>query len=439
MIKTLNDRRILVIVGIIVVLAAIAWYFLSADTVQGRQRSYYHGDAINFNDRIVFGTTNQGAAEIFTLENGRIVRHAAFRSFHAVYSKVDNYYDLCWSEEAGRLYLYLVDGRRIYKYDATDLNDLRLLKEVKDNSWDWFMSVGRYGDRIVTTGPKGAKVFDKELTVIDNHPVNTLGQGNTALTTDQKFLVALEDGLLTIWNARFHGIAATAEITANTKAARAPYIDNLEGAIYVVDDESLKRYDLDGRVTDLFYHISDIGYAAAGFAGSRYVYFSDGIGVVKMDKSTFEPVDWSYTTELARPEGWAMGLNVVPGAGGETVIVYNNSSIIAFDQNLDLIDDYEATGEEYGPMETLSLRTDIPSAPSGTYIRLTGTGWGEAEELAVYFNGQRTFARADSGGRIDLDLLVPEKQTDKPLYTDIKVDGRKTKLTYSVSFTIVNY
>ena len=213
------------------------------------------------------------------------------------------------------------------------------------------------------------------------------------------------------------------------------YNDEKTGMIYLVDDEALKKIDFAGNVQNIFYHISDVGYDVAGLDNRSYIYFSDGIGIVKSSKADLEPISWSFTPSLAAPDGWAIGLVAVAQGSSDKVIVFNNSSIIVFDENLEMIDYYESIEEELGPREMLFLAVDKDRAAAGSLISLRGGGYGVSEELDIRFESLKESVQTDKDGRFVKIMTVPEV-IKPPIKTDIKVIGKNTSLTYSISFLI---
>ena len=146
------------------------------------------------------------------------------------------------------------------------------------------------------------------------------------------------------------------------------------------------------------------------------------------------PVDWAYTTELAAGNGWAMGLRVVENTHGrETVIVFNGSSLLVFDSDLNLIDSYNASEAIMPLPEPLFLSVDKNWAAPNSLLSLRGSGFGANEEIRIKFAGDNYIARTDQAGFFKTIITVPEVKAQN---TDIKAIGMISGLTYSVSFTI---
>ena len=98
-------------------------------------------------------------------------------------------------------------------------------------------------------------------------------------------------------------------------------------------------------------------------SGNEYLYFSNGLGVVKLNKADMRILDSQVTGGIAGDQGWAMGLKVAANSTGDKVVVFNNSSILVLDDNLNKIA-YSRAGEDNRPevRENLFLRLNTASA-----------------------------------------------------------------------------
>ncbi len=425
------NRRYFIYTAILAIIA-VAVMTMPA---KSRTKSYNYGDAVNFQGRLIIGTTNTGEGEIFELINGHLTRQSHFKAIWDRYSRNDEFFDIAFKIEQGRLYAYLVDGRRLYKYDVTDTANPKLVRSEPDNSWDWKMGVGVVGDKVFTTGPSMVKVWTSGLVIVDSFKLKSLRQGNISFSPGGDYIFQVEGDRLSVFDTNTRQVVADKEIVATSDHNRVIYNDPTTSSIYLVDGEALKKIDISGHVQDIFYHTSDNGYDVAGIPGRSYVYFSDGIGVVKARMSDLEPIDWAYTTGIAVPNGWAIGLKAVADGAGDRVVVFNNSSILVLDENLGLIDFYRSVAEETGPQEMLALTLDKDRAAPGSMVAVTGQGFGENEELVINFAGAKTAAKADNKGRFMKIISVPDVNKT-PVVADIKVTGESTGLTYSISFNI---
>ncbi|MCK5511136.1 hypothetical protein KAI65_06415 [Candidatus Parcubacteria bacterium] len=393
-------------------------------------KPYYTGEAINFQNKIIFGTANMGVLEIFQLENGQIIKKNVIKSDDDKYA---NFSDLIFNIESNRLYIYATNGRYLYKYDATYLDSLKLIKKIKDNSWDWFYSLSKINNRIVTIGTQGVKLWNYNSDIINSYKIYSTQSENIGVSRNADFIYKIDENRFQVIDGLFRNVVTDARITIKDDHIRRMYNDEINGGIFVVDDSALKRIFFDGSYSE-FRHISDYGYDVDGINGREYVYFSDGIGVVKIRKGDMAPVDWVYTSGLGSGNGWAMGLRVVPHIYGEVIIVFNGGNILALDNNLDLIDYHQAQEGEMIMVDPLSLRADKYWGRTGSYVYVYGKGFSFNEEVEVKFLNERYEALTNKDGSFSIRITVPNT---KPGKYDIKTTGLISEKTYSFSYEIV--
>ena len=223
-------------------------------------------------------------------------------------------------------------------------------------------------------------------------------------------------------------------------------------------------FDLNGALKGSFDHSGNPGYDVAS-ADNENIYFSNGIGVVKLDKTAMVPLDWQYTGGINGDQGWAMGLKVVNSSNGDKVVVFNNSSILVLDSNLKLIAGVRASDTSdvaaASAKESLSIKLSTLTSATGTTVELNGTGYYPNEKLTIDFGSSKVSGKADNNGRVKQSLTVPAVSaasqsaavmaqnlaiyhgaTTTPLIAydrvDIKVTGDESGLHYSSAFDIKN-
>lgn len=400
-----------------------------ASSAKGQIKPYFSGEAINYNDQIFFGTTNTGAFELFTLINERIKKLAFIRPNEIDH---DSFYDLIFAKQDNRLLVYLVNGIFLYEYDITDPSSFRLINKVKDNSKDVFYGVGQAGSNIYTVGIKGIKIWNQNLTVINSFKLDIKFEKSLGFSQDGGLLVTTNEGRLTAQDAFYRDLIIDATLHIKKDHNRHPFLDQARGDIFVVDDDNLLNFSLDNSYKK-FDHKGNFGYDVDGIQDSAYVYFSDGIGIVKIRKFDMKPVNWAYTTNLGSGNGWSVGLRVVNDSFGEKIIVFNGSSILIFDSQLELIDYYPAQEIGNQPISTLSLKLDSTWGLPGMPLIINGTGYGLNEGLEISLAGQKYYTQTDKYGNFIKEITIPEV---KPQNTDIIANGLVSKLSYSISFKI---
>jgi hypothetical protein len=425
-------KKIIIISIIFCVLGAMVYALLPKQT-QGKIKPYYSGEAVNFNGKIYIGTTNSGKFELFVLESGKIIKKTSISS-PANESK--EFYNLLFSKENGKLFAYLTNGRYVYKYDITDPVAPVVDMKIKDNGADWVSAVEKVGGNLVTITNRGTRIWNSNYQVVDS--INLINDKNfgTAAFSDENISVVFGDKL-TVYSAANRKKISEYSLVVNDDNTKRKIVSSFDGKLtYVVDDKSLKAIDSSGKMKKEFKHISTAGYDVVSSAvNSNYLYFSDGVGIVKIDKNTFKPIDWVYTTRNTPSGSWAMGLSVVNDAGSDKIVIFNGSNILAVDSNLDVIAYYESVEEDIRPVEDLFLNIDKNRGAAGAQVSVVGGGFGLGEDLIVEFSGikQTTVRAGVTNGRFSSIITVPSVL---PGMTDIKVTGKTTKKTYSISFNI---
>jgi hypothetical protein len=84
-----------------------------------------------------------------------------------------------------------------------------------------------------------------------------------------------------------------------------PIFDAYDNNIYFADDRSVKKVSLKGELKGSFEHLGYPGYDVSS-SGNEYLYFANGLGVVKIQKSNMSVVTSRRTGKISVAEGWAM-------------------------------------------------------------------------------------------------------------------------------------
>jgi len=418
--------------------------------VKSRVKSYHSGSATYYNDYIIVATTNSGLLEIFKIDQaGNLQKFVNLKSYDQRFGTEKDFYDVALRVENGRLYAYAVDGRALYKYDVSDLKKAQRINRIEDASWDWFGSLTVISGKISTIGSRGVKLWNNDLVVVDSYPIINKGiktnNYNISPAGSDKFIFNVFDNKISIFDRENRAALTTVPLAFNWGSdwyKRSVYNDKIDNAIYVVDDQAVKKINFNGEIEKSFRHTGPLGYDVVASADNAHVYFSDGIGIVKLRKEDLRVVDYAYTTSLGAGNGWAMGLQTVRTDNGEKLVVFNGTSIIVLDANLNPLKSADgqiaftaATIEDPFPeiTEALFLGIDKNRAPAGSKVILHGGGFGKDESLIIDFAGTQSFVEAGFDGRFSKELTVPSSKLGP---VDIKVSGMSTAYTYSLGFKI---
>ena len=343
--------------------------------------------------------------------------------------------DIFFNEEDGELYAYLVNGRYFYKYDLTAPEAPEVVRKTKDNSWYWYNGVKKKGDKVITLGNKGVRVYTEEGVVTDSYDIVNNVAENVSFSQGNNFLFHMNDDHLEVFDtASRENISRIKYINVSEDPhGREIYNDSQESLIYLVGDGLVRAVDFQGNTVKSFDHTGSQGFDIIPSSDSDHVYFSDGVGVVKANKNDLSPQSWKFTTDLARSNGWAMDIETVDTGNEEKLVVFNNSSILVMNKDLELIASAAAERTDYSPVEPPHLNLDKNRAAPDSTISLSGGGFGLYEDLEIYFADEKFEAEADGNGSFSKMIEVP---TVLPMKTDITVVGERTDRNYSISFKI---
>jgi hypothetical protein len=171
-----------------------------APAVQSRTKPYFSGEAINYQNQIYFATTNTGVLELFKVANNRILK---INSLNSVDLGRPDFFDLAFNQEGSRLYIYLVNGQYLYKYDISDPGNFVLTNKIKDNSGDQFYGLGKATDEIATIGTKGIKIWNHELLVVNSYKNIIKYSEGFKFSKEANYLINTNEGRLTVIDATF--------------------------------------------------------------------------------------------------------------------------------------------------------------------------------------------------------------------------------------------
>ncbi|MDD5527470.1 MAG: hypothetical protein PHO56_00650 [Patescibacteria group bacterium] len=417
----------------IAVLFAVLGVSLLMNPSESKTKPYYSGAAVSYNGQLFIGSVNSGSFELFTLSDGKIVKEITIDS-PAYENK--QFLDLAFAKESGKLFAYLVNGRFIYKYDISNPLIPTVAMKIKDNSATWTSGIKIVDGRLVTISNRGARIWNDNYQIVDSYSQITEKNYGTASFSGNEIAIANEDTVSLFSIASRSKVAEYTIAVNDVRTKRDIVSDSDSNLVYVVDDQSLKAINSQGDVVKEFKHASNAGYDVANSAvNPNYLYFSDGLGIVKVDKETLKPVDWSWTVRTAPQGSWAMGMDVVSDASGDKIVVFNGSNIMVLNQNMKPIDYFMSVEKDTNPVEALTIGLDKNMAASGSQVAIHGTGFGLGETLKIEFNNIKVAeVQADANGRFETIITVPA--ISGPLSTDIKVTGLSSKLTYSTSFRI---
>lgn len=414
-------------------IAAFLAVLVYAHNSQGQIKSYYSGDAVNFNNQLYVASTNTGSLEIFRLEDKTLKRLVQIRPFDQTYNRYSDFYDVKLVPENGRLFAYAISGFTLYKYELLN-SQLVLVASRQNTYWEWYNRVDLFGDDLVTISEKGVKVWNTDLMdVITALPLANSASPYNLRASNNEYVLNIAENNLEIYNRETGTVQKSIALNYKKTPGNHQAYQDQDYDLYVVDDYYAKKFNLNGQLLGSFRHLDYDGYDLTASGHTDYVYFSNGLGVVKLNSDTMTLNASRETVNLGGPRGWAMGLEVVY-MGGDKVVVFNNGNILVLDDKLNLQASYMATAEmSPAAQENLYLNLDRNIGSAQSTVTLQGGGFFPGESLNIDFAGVIMSAKADNRGRFSQALTVPNLPAQR---RDIKVTGSTSGLHFSAAFTI---
>jgi len=404
---------------------------------QSKIKSYYSGDAINFNDILYISSTDSGNLEVLKLENNKLKLINKSKIYNQTYNRYDDFFSSKLSIENNHLYVYATIGFSLYKYEINNDNKLVLITNQQNTYWEWYNRIDKFGDKIVTLSDRGVKIWNTDLQVIDSYNITNSKTPYNIRAYDNNLIINIKDNYLNVFDKSTRTILKSIALNYKDSVGNRQAYQDINKNLYVVDDYYAKKFNLDGKLLASFKHLDQPGYDISGSDFTDYVYFSNGMGVVKLNKNDMSLADYAFTGGIAGPRGWAMGLKAVY-ANGDKIVIFNSSTILVLNDKLNKIDSYVATEEDLeSSTENLFLNLENNSGTSGASIKLSGGGYFPNEKLIIDFDNTITYIQATNRGRFETDLVVPTNNLNARQVVDIKVDGEGSKLSYSISFNII--
>lgn len=409
----------------------IAIFAISKNT-ESKNRPYYSGDAISFNDQVYVASTNSGYLEVFLLEGKNLKSVARIKNYDHRFNKYNDFFDVKFSLENNQLFVYSISAYSLFKYEIKN-NELELIRENKNTYWEWYNRVDKFGPNIVTISAKGIKIWNNDLEVVNSYDLKNQLTPYNLRASNNNYILNVDDDYLEVYSRESRSLIQKTKLNFFQKPNNHKTYQDKDLNVYVVDDYYAKKFSLDGKLLGSFRHLDYEGFDITS-SGNAYVYFSNGMGVVKLLASDMSLKDYAFTYNLADEGGWAMGLSVVNNKGYDNVIVFNNTNILVLDHNLEKISSISSTEKEDPyPLENLYLKLNHNSGTTGSLINISGGGFLPEEALIINFAGTEVEVNANHRGRFESDITIPSKKG----LVDIKVSGKKSKLSYSISFNIV--
>lgn len=421
--------------SLVVVTLLIGGVFLNYGLT--KTKSYYSGDAIEYNNRLYIASANTGSLEVFKFVDSKltnVVKQPAPVDGHA---RSSTYSDVLFNIEEGSLYIYATSGSTLYKYDFSNGETVNLVNSNRDNTWNWLGQLSEANGRIVTSGSRAVKLWNTNLQVVDSFALfNQANPYNVRVDGDGHFIFNASGNKIQIFDRDFRNVARELDINVNLNTGNRKLYSE-DNMLYFIDDQSLTKMSTTGDIYRTLKHESKFGYDVVASKDGRSLYASYGSSVVKINKNDFGVMAKFNDSKLKVANSWAMGLKLVPTAKGEVLVVFNNSNILVLDNGLRAYAMVLATEDEgfTQPTGTMSITASKNAGAPLSEVMVSGSGFGTGEDIKLSFAQTNYSTKADSNGRFSAVVVVPSGLTDLSR-VDIKALGLISGRSYSMAFTV---
>ena len=425
----------------IIVVSALCLVAMIAFVSFGRTsyKSYYSGDAVNYQGNLMVASTDTGSLEIFKLNGSVLERAMKFKAPNSPIDQTDNFSSVKLNVESGRLFAYATSAYTLYKYDVTDLNRPVLLQKQKNTYWEWYKRVDIFNGKIVTISDKSVKVWNTNsnpMDVIDSYKIdNDLASAVRFDSAGQYIITLNKDDKVRVYDIKTRTYVSEFPVNfRDNNGPRKTYFDSVTKEIYVFDDYYLKLFSFNGTLIENYGNSATKGYSVEPAGNPNYVYVVNGKSIMKLQRDDFSR---GLKVEAGNivPGAWAMDVKYVNTDEGDKVIVFNGNNISVLNSSLKKIATINMTEVDTTPeiKEALALSFDHNNGTPNAKVILSGAGFQKNEELTINFGGVITKSKTDNRGRFTQTLTVPDVSRTA---IDAKVDGVTSKLTYSTNFNI---
>lgn len=411
---------------------------------QTNYKSYYSGDAVNYDNKLIVATTDTGSLEVFKLNGSSLDRAMKFKAPNSPIDKTEDFSSVKLNVENGRLYAYATSAYTLYKYDITDLSRPVLFDKQKNTYWEWYKRVDIFGGKIVTVSDKSVKVWNsnsKTMDVIDSYKIENDLASAVRFDAAGKYIVTVnKDNIVRVFDIQTRTYVSQFPVNyRESTGLRKLYIDPVTKDIYVFDDYYMKQFSLTGSLILSYPNSANQGYSVEPAGNPNYIYTANGQSIMKLERDNFRNGSKISASSL-KAGAWAMDIKYVNTDNGDNLVVFNGNNISVLNSSLKKIASVPMSDLEeiIESNENLALSFDNNKGTANASVTLSGQGFQKNEELQINFAGTITKILADRNGRFSHVLTVPEMKAPiiDTKVVDVKVDGVSSKLTYSTNFYI---
>jgi len=357
---------------------------------------------------------------------------------------MDNVNDFCTDQKDGKTYLYVVTGRYLQKYDISEPKSPKVIRQRDAYAWrqnrhkiGYMRAVACDDQFVYTTGSRGMRSFFKD-TLIPNYKFLTTNEAFEMDAAGNKLAIITDQGG-EIYNTLTTEQEAVYELKNIYNIQRQPASDN-EGNVFFPADNSLVRVDAETMTTTTYVNPVDedvVHSYAVSVAPSGNVYYVNGYGITKLTND-LEKLGFFFSASNYEygPNSWAISVATTKANGGERAVIFNKSSLILVDEELNFLDHYiyDPLPEYDQGVETeLNAKISQYAGAPGSKLAVWAYGFWPNEEIEISLGDNKAVVKADNLGFGMAEITAPNT---KPGVKAVKVKGLDSNLQYQITYTI---
>lgn len=442
--NTRNTKKIIIFLTLAVLLIGATFYFTAPGAESEEQKEYRQGQIIFIGGENYLIASNKSFVEILKItSDDKLVQVSEVRGMDQVRDLYAYYYE-------NNAYLIVASTRYMWKYDISNPLFPKVLLQRDLYEWhNWGLTEGRgtvgsiyfltgNNDYIFALGANGVRGFGKDNLL---HFRIYTKEKSYGIAVDNDNILVLMDGKAQLFDIETGEMVREYLNMENVQPeTRRPYIDYL-GNVYSLVDNGLAK--ISGFSEKRYYSPTEPGikfsYAVKALPNGK-TYYANGYGLAGFDKDLkklgflFSANGYKYGTG-----SWAVSLDAAEVKQGSRVALFNKSSILWLDENMNVLYQYKYT-PAYSASAQISTELKITasrySGSPNTPVTLSLYGFWPNETVKVDFGSNSYNVNVDNFGYGQAEMTVPTSLPDGSTggIMVINAKGQSSGMGYQTTF-----
>jgi len=427
----LNTRKILITLLILVTIL-LSGTFFACKSLAETEKEYRFGEVAHISGKNYVIASNKQFVEILEItSDDKLIKISEVYGMERINDMVVNH-------EKEKTYLIILTGQYLIKYNIT--NPVAPKIELKRDlyKWKWgnysvgyMRALASNNNYIFAAGSKGVRRFVKDSLVVDK--IYTFNDSYNLAANNEILAVATKDNGL-IFDIASGELKGEHRLENVEESKRKPTVDGF-GNVYFPSDNSLIKIGNDS--TRQYFNPTRPGtifsYAVRAMS-TEEIFYVNGYGITKLN-SFLEKEKFFYSApSIYGFNAWAVGIDTAEINNRKRIVVFNKSSALWLDDQLNLLFQYKYTSLYSDAIFTdLKIISQKYRGIAGDSVELKLYGFWPNEDVQVIFGPNEYIIRVNNLGQEKIILTVPEMEAGR-IY--IKAEGVDSSLHYQVSFDI---